>query len=332
MSTNTAGDNYWLCPLYSFRCYPDYVDLVKRIQIRRIAREFQNYLYQQYSDWFWTDPSEAEYTLIFPSSPSESGSLGTIIAEHHQSDLLVSLTTALRLCHHGMVSPGPLVLAKLQGSTFVPQSSLISHSELSRFPPGMEIGPILTSVSRDGADLFAAPLYELQQADVPIVNDLLVNLLELNDKSEPDNLSIALRRFNSAYHGNIEDRLVDHIIALEFLYLGHEQELKYRLALRTAYLLGRDESERKVIFNKMRKAYNVRSDIVHGNRQVDRVVLEEIVTDTEEYLRRSIRRFLRLLAHEHTLRRLRQDSKTTIAKLDENILSNGMLLSETSQN
>jgi len=330
MSTNTSGENYWLCPLYSFKCYSECVDLLEGIQIKRTTHEFQTYLYEQYSDWFWTDPSEAEYMAVFPSTVSRTSGV-TSIFDEHQSELLVHLTTALRLCHHGMVSPGPLILAELQDSIIVPQSHLISHSELSRIPHGMEIGPILTSVSRDGADPFAAPLYELQQTDVPIVNDLLMNLLELNDKSEPDNLRIALRRFNSAYHGNIEDRLVDHIIALEFLYLGHEQELKYRLALRTAYLLGKNESERKVIFNKMRKAYSMRSDIVHGNRQVDRVVLEDIVTETEEYLRRSIRRFLRLLAHGHTLGELRQDSEAVIAKLDENILSSGIFLSETTE-
>ncbi len=119
------------------------------------------------------------------------------------------------------------------------------------------------------------------------------------------------------------------MIAFEFLYLGKEQELKYRLALRVAFLLGKDdERERKTIFNKMRKAYKLRSDIVHGNKQLEQSKLEEIVPKTEEYLRQSIREFVFLVSKEHplNLKELREGTDKVLPKLEENILSNDTFL------
>ena len=128
-------------------------------------------------------------------------------------------------------------------------------------------------------------------------------------------MGIALRRFNSSYHGEFEDRLIDQMIAFESLYIVDDKELGYKLRLRTAFLLGK---KRAKIFSDMKKAYDLRGQIVHGNKQVDRSKLEETIPKTEEYLRQSIRRFLSLST---------QYSITEIRKqLDENILKNGKTL------
>jgi len=141
------------------------------------------------------------------------------------------------------------------------------------------------------------------------------DLIKLHGEGKP-RIDIALRRFNSAYHGELEDRLVDQMIAFESLYMGDDKELGYKRALRTAFLLGKRKSE---IFGEMKKAYDLRGKIVHGNKKVERTKLEETIPKTEEYLRQSLRKFLFLLARGHSLKEIRD-------KLDENILKNGRVL------
>jgi hypothetical protein len=316
---------YWLCPIYAFECGSECVDVLEGIQIRKITPEFTTYLEVQQLDWFWTNPSDSKYMFIFPSTTSSSGQDNAITGKWHRSDLLEGLTTAFRLCRRGMVSPGPLVLAELRGTTYVPQSP--SMAKPGQFPPGTEIGPTLSSVSRDGADIFATPIYYLEPADIPYIKSLFIDLMKFRGRHDLENLNIALRRFNAAYHGNIEDRLIDHMIALESLYLGKDQELKYRLAIRAAYLLGTDKT-RKIIFNEIKSAYDLRSTIVHGNKQIAESEIENVVDGTQEYVRKSIRRFLILLKEGYSMRGLRQGNEKTMAKLEENILSNGVLLAE----
>lgn len=306
IGNSSSANAYWLCPLYSFDCYSDTVDLVDGIQIRRVPREFEDYLLKQYSDWFWIDPSKTKYMLVLPQNVVAIDKIKSMF-DWHVSHLLVNLITAFRLCHAGMVTPGPLISAKLQNATF-------SISQFDDLVSVIVLGPTLISISKEGADLFAYPQYEFVQSDVLLVSKFVKNLIKLHDKKEPDNLSIALRRFNSSYHGELEDRLIDQMIAFESLYIGDDKELGYKLALRTAFLLGRGGAK---IFSNMKKAYALRGQIVHGNKPVADSELEQIIPLTEEYLRQSIRRFLLLLSQGHSPKRIREHL------LDENILKSG---------
>ena len=81
------------------------------------------------------------------------------------------------------------------------------------------------------------------------------------------------------------------------MYLVEKLELSYRLALRTATLLGESSQEKNEIFNIMRNAYNLRSQIVHGNLPKIRkkmVNLEDYVPKLGDYLRRSIVKYLKM--------------------------------------
>lgn len=299
-----------------------------------MAPEFKEYLENQCSDWSFGDISDTKYMIVFPYRIEANAESKSIFGNLHVSDVSFNLITAFRLCHTGMVIPGPLVLAKSRNSGFfIFNFGKSTKSEFDDILPGMSVGPILTPLTKNGFEVVISPKYRLFESDVLQIKKLVQNLTRLRGKKGPDNLNIALRRFNSSYHGGFEDRiadrLIDQMIAFEFLYLGKEQELKYRLALRVAFLLGKDdEGERKTIFNKMSKAYKLRSDIVHGNKQVEQCTLNEVIPDTEEYLRQSIRRFFFLLSKEHplNLRELREGTNERLPKLEENILSNGTLL------
>jgi hypothetical protein len=301
MSTGNPNptSSYWLCPLYSFSCDGGVVDLAEGIQIISIPRRFVEYLDRRYSGALKTPPSDTEWVAKFPSDGSTSTA----------NDLLVDLMTALRLHRRGRVVAGLLTSARFED-------------------PEWDIGGTTSWASVSSVDFFKEdPAYEFRVTDVPEVNELLVDIHRCRKAGILSKISIALERFHSAYHGNIEDRIIDQIIAFESLYLGNEQELTYKLASRVAFLLRKRRDHRISIFNNIKKAYSYRSRIVHGDNPPTRYELRIIVSKTEEYLRQSIRRFLLLLSKRHSMKRLRQGARGKLAELDENILSNGRLLS-----
>jgi Apea-like HEPN len=63
------------------------------------------------------------------------------------------------------------------------------------------------------------------------------------------------------------DQAIDLGIAAEMIFLhemsGDRGELRFRTALRAAWLLGKDGKERRAVFDCMRKAYDARSAAVH---------------------------------------------------------------------
>lgn len=112
---------------------------------------------------------------------------------------------------------------------------------------------------------------------------------------------IHLKRFNETYtRKSIEDKLIDYMISFESLYLTREEkmEMAYKLAHRVSLLLSKNEKKRKQIFQEMKKAYSLRSNIVHG-RKVKKVRIankeysfSDFIQIIEEHLRSSIRLFL----------------------------------------
>ena len=80
------------------------------------------------------------------------------------------------------------------------------------------------------------------------------------------------------------------MIAFEALLLPETAELALRLSLRVANLL-RDIRDRQQVFRTMKKAYKLRSSVVHGMK-IDNQELIACVLATEELLRQSIRAVL----------------------------------------
>lgn len=326
MSTDNliSNNRYWLCPLYSFDCDCDNIDVAEGIQIKRIPRKFANFLHEHYPDWSLAEDDDfatVKYMAVLPSVATSDNLLAPIREVSKECDLLFDLVTAFKLCHAGDITPGPLIFAELQNSeSYIPKlHGFISH-----------VTHLLNSVSKTniGFELYLLSKYEFRQSDVPEVNRLMeeIGACRMAGKPSflPDGKTItlisvldeALRRFNSAYHGEPQDRLIEQMIAFEFLYIGDNKELGYKLALRTAFLLTRDEDDRRAIFSDMKKAYNLRGKIVHASKQGELPKLDETIAKTEEYLRQSIRRFLLLLSQGIPLQQIQ-------GKLDENILKNG---------
>ena len=87
--------------------------------------------------------------------------------------------------------------------------------------------------------------------------------------SSINDLDLAIAYFNKSY---IEpytprDSFLDVMIALENLYLrGIKQELGYKLRTRISVVLASEFEQRKAIFRDIKKAYEIRGRIVHGEK------------------------------------------------------------------
>lgn len=289
---NKQTSGYWLCPLFPFDCDCEITTLAFGIQVRRADDEFRNFLRQHCfdADSLWDDPDEVDWVALLPC-PKETSN---ILAEVNKiGDLLLDLVTTFRLHNKGVVTSG-LLISMPRELIFTPESLHISID--------------------DYLDAMPLPKYQLCESDVPLLNKLLRDVQKWRHVR---NIDIALSRFNFAYRGEYEKRIIDQMIAFEALYLGDSQELKYKLALRTAFLLGKNIKQREGIFKNMNNAYKIRNDIVHGIRRPNMKKLEEILSQTEDYLRESICVFLSLLSKGYGLKKIREHL------LDENILHSG---------
>jgi hypothetical protein len=80
-------------------------------------------------------------------------------------------------------------------------------------------------------------------------------------------LGTAVRRlsYSCVRHLN-EDKIIDLMIAAEALFLRgtREGEKRFRLAFRAARFLSTDAAKQREIYDRMRKAYDLRSALVHG--------------------------------------------------------------------
>ena len=121
-------------------------------------------------------------------------------------------------------------------------------------------------------------------------------------------IELAIRRFNLAHvRKELEDKLIDLMIALEALYLlNTDQELGFKLAIRAAFILGKDKGkseEKEKIYKFLKNAYKIRGGIVHGNKRLEEKIKlsdgEEIsaqnfILQLEDHLRQSIIHFINL--------------------------------------
>lgn len=296
-------ENGWLCPLYAFQCYSDDIQIGNNIKILKAPTELREHISQrtQHLYGLWEDPSHFEYAVYIqhtklPMSDEKqilSGEEKTIKEMQkalEQQDIiadnLYDLITALRLCHVGFVHIGPLIFCQQRLSSW----SLGGTTVWSR-------------VSEK--NFIIEDQYHFGRSNVEVIKRLLMKLQDLRKQGKLNVLQTALTRFHSSYTGQIENRIVDQMISFESLYLGDSQESRYKLAMRVAFLLGKEN--KKAIFDDMKKAYDARSKIVHGNEPPNRIELKPIVLRTGAYLRGSIKKIIVLLYNGKTLKDIKDN-------------------------
>jgi hypothetical protein len=153
------------------------------------------------------------------------------------------------------------------------------------------------------------------RTDTPSMLSLAVNNIELSrdeasawpavfgaalKRSKDDDIAIAMRRLMYAMERRRpEDRLLDAMIAAEAVFSrGSTTELSYRISLRLAVAIENASlGKRRAIFEFMRRAYGLRSKVVHGGKikegtlLVDGapVSLKTFITAVEDVIRMAIR-------------------------------------------
>lgn len=160
----------------------------------------------------------------------------------------------------------------------------------------------LTSIGERHRRRFALS-YALEFKEVPRLKEILKKILVM-DFDKRKSLGLACKRFQRGYEEeDIEDRLIDFMIAFEALFLkGEKGGRKGNLvSIACSHLLGKDEEEREKVRSTLAEAYSVRNCIVHGS-EYERTkpndkgqywdTLPDLVSEVENYLRESIKRLL----------------------------------------
>ncbi len=191
----------------------------------------------------------------------------------HALRIVEKLITALRMLKSEEVGLGSLVtVPKVWGFS--------GYAGIRKFP-----------ISR-----FIPPQFVLKEDDISEL-EKLVHILELSEEFSQESLGSSLRRFNTSYERwRDDDRIIDIVVALEAILLsGNEQlELKYRFALRGAALMNLPSDEGKKVFENLGYAYDIRSLILHGERQKGVITIMKKVTKSNHGIQ-SLGQFVFLL-------------------------------------
>jgi hypothetical protein len=286
---------FLLCPLFYLKSDLQQIQISEEFSIEKpsdlnlsdISKSLIKILTQNYPNIL------PEWVIIVPYSKIDLQREG-VPDFRKVNDFFTNLFTAFRLCHSGSIVP---IFFMFVYSPISDESATIKY---------------LNYLCDEISPRYIGNEYNLTKEDFPNITNLFEEISKFRISRQ--DLDVAIRRFHLSYQNNRDDdKLIDQMIAFESLYLGDDKELGYKLALRTSFLLGK---QRAKIFKDMKKAYEIRGKIVHGQKQVDWAKLVVTVNTTQEYLRQSIRKFLLLLSKGMSLKQI-QD------KLDENILTNG---------
>ena len=135
----------------------------------------------------------------------------------------------------------------------------------------MEIRGSLGSLQEIFGQIWAEPMsYELNANSVPKIQGIYDDLIKL----PTGYLELALRRFSRSYQyyihseyaglSELDDCLVDLVIALESITSRGGDSIRQSMALRTALLVGKSLETRKKVEEVVKTFYDQRSQILHG--------------------------------------------------------------------
>jgi hypothetical protein len=176
---------------------------------------------------------------------------------------------------------------------------VVVTGRLSRFEPWTR---------QYGIEYFSAPLvgaqpYRRLDVDADTAASIQTTWHQIRSQSNRA-LRLALRRLSyRSRRPRAEDEVLDIMIAAEALYLAEHSELSFRMSLRAAAMSDPRATgmTRREAYNLMRRAYDVRNKIAHGDEPGPKelqlegkaVTLAEFVTVIESLVRHGVREALR---------------------------------------
>lgn len=148
--------------------------------------------------------------------------------------------------------------------------------------------------------------YNLSEKNVPSFKKFWEKFVKAMEKNF---IAIATSRFSeSSEKHKVDDHLIDYFISFEFLFSDGGGESTHKVARRTAVFLEANKNNRERIYREVKKAYDERSNILHG-RKIDYKKIAEHCKKLESYLRECIKK---VIQEEH------YDKKTLCNDLDFN--------------
>ena len=130
----------------------------------------------------------------------------------------------------------------------------------------------------------------------------LLRPMETTEEKHWNRLRIAIDRWTKSKEWKDSvDKIIDLGIAFECVYLsdGSRDELRYRLAHRGAWHLGKAKHDRQVLFQDFKKLYDWRSSAVHTGKlphkkgPFSEQEAEEFISTTQDLCRRSILKIIK---------------------------------------
>jgi len=122
------------------------------------------------------------------------------------------------------------------------------------------------------------------------------------EKIENGFVKLGIIRFQEGLNRNKPvDKIIDYITSLESFYAPGQGDLTRKMSQRASMVLGTTEEEHESVHNFLKFAYGLRSGLVHGEGlrslkfKGNVLTLESISNTLEEFVRNSIRIFLKLI-------------------------------------
>lgn len=146
-------------------------------------------------------------------------------------------------------------------------------------------------------------IYYLSSKETSAFKKMFTKFEDLDfSKNENTFLRTAIRRFGIAIdQRTFEDKIVDYVISFESLFSAKGIDIQHKMSNRIALLLGKNNQERVDLFHFIKKSYDIRSRIVHGDQiknikiQEKPYSMEKIVTRLDEIARESVKCFPSLI-------------------------------------
>lgn len=178
--------------------------------------------------------------------------------------------------------------------------------------------PVLPVFDDDGGEVGQAPMttYNLNEEETKKFNEFVSRYFELFETNasgkEGEFIRTSLKAFLRAMikkgaagvwveEDAGEEAFVQLVTAIEALVGEKGEGLTDKLARRVAIILGEDESDTIEKWHNMKKFYDMRSDVVHGNREaLNSDKLREALETLPGWLRKATLRMTSLLAEINT--------------------------------
>ena len=142
--------------------------------------------------------------------------------------------------------------------------------------------PILTLTKHDGPKL---------ESFISTIEPLISKTCVVFDEPKTP-IDLSIRRYINSIRisGKLEEKILQSIMGLETLFLTHQTEARFRLALRVSQTMGYLNEDSLKVYSNILKAYEYRSSYVHGStlKKKDQDKASLILFEIHNYLRKAI--------------------------------------------